>query len=996
MDRQDVARAFWVIALFIAMATAAAGAGGEAAVPDAPPEVPRARAPLTFPLSVGTLPAGKGMAIAFQVSAPAAPVPAALDAVSNQGTVSANGVTAVATDDPDDATSNADPTLTVVSANPDLQLTKSVTAILDSLGVSTGQTALARPGDTIVYQLAWQHKSSATQVAAGVSLSDPVPADATFDAGSSAAGWSCADNAPAATSCNLALGDLAPGQSGTAAYAVTVLTSGLSGATTLDNSASISVPIEDPTPADNTSSTMTALLFEADIDIQKVVDQPMPIAGESVVFMVTATNLGPDTATAVVIADALPSGLVLTGAAASQGSFVGAVWSLGSLTLNQTETLQITATVAPAPSDPLMITNVASLSSLDQSDPVAGNNSASATLEHKQADYGDLPDPLVATAGQYPTLLANDGARHAIPNTGAVLFLGAAIDAEADGQPTATADGDDVDIALDDEDGVNIMPLVVGDPVAVEVTASAAGLLDAWIDLDADGLFAPAEQIFASQPVVAGVQTLTSATVVPVSAVGDTFARFRLSSAGGLAPAGRADDGEVEDYAVTIVDRPVLTISDASVLEGNPGDVAQLIFTLSRSANANAPSVQVATADGTASAGSDYLALGPTTVMFTAGGALSQTVVVEIFEDNTIEADETLLLNLSAATSATIGDGQGLGTIINDDFDNTPPNVDRIGVVGVGDLTTCQTVLGDASALRVTFSEPMSNAQDPLQYRLLAAGPDGDFGTLTCAGMPVGDDRAVAILAATSDADPLTPTVTLDLAGAQRSSGVHRLLVCGTLTDAAGNALDGGAGAGSDLLRDFRVDRFNRFANGHFDDCDPLDVEPVVAGGWILEPPMVVATSRQDALGSSISGSLLADLANADPASATQTVTVAGGQRYALSSHYRLQLDGGAGVRFGLGCVFFDQPGGAGLALVAVQDVIELTASTAGWVTRTTVLEAPVNAQSARCSVSVVGLAAGATPPMFQLFVDDLSLDTELFTDGFESGDTAAWSASVP
>ena len=39
--------------------------------------------------------------------------------------------------------------------------------------------------------------------------------------------------------------------------------------------------------------------------------------------------------------------------------------------------------------------------------------------------------------------------------------------------------------------------------------------------------------------------------------------------------------------------------------------------------------------------------------------------------------------------------------------------------------------------------------------------------------------------------------------------GLARLLVCGTLTDVAGNGLDGGAGAGSDLARTFRIDAFN-------------------------------------------------------------------------------------------------------------------------------------------------------------------------------------------
>ncbi|MFV1964337.1 MAG: tandem-95 repeat protein [Pirellulaceae bacterium] len=63
-----------------------------------------------------------------------------------------------------------------------------------------------------------------------------------------------------------------------------------------------------------------------------------------------------------------------------------------------------------------------------------------------QLDYGDVPDPFAGT-GRYPTLLANDGARHVI--TSSPLYLGTGIDGDADGQPTRVADGDDADHLLD-------------------------------------------------------------------------------------------------------------------------------------------------------------------------------------------------------------------------------------------------------------------------------------------------------------------------------------------------------------------------------------------------------------------------------------------------------------------------------------------------------------------------------------------------------------------
>ena len=159
-------------------------------------------------------------------------------------------------------------------------------------------------------------------------------------------------------------------------------------------------------------------------------------------------------------------------------------------------------------------------------------------------DFGDAPDPT------YPTLSANDGARH-ILQTGP--FLGAGVDAEADGQPSAFADGDDTD-GNDDEDGVVFTSLLVaGEQASVDITASAAGLLDAWIDVNDDGDWADTgEQIFASEPLAAGLNSLCFSVPEAATPGIRTFGRFRLSTAGGLSFDGLADDGEVEDYEVAV------------------------------------------------------------------------------------------------------------------------------------------------------------------------------------------------------------------------------------------------------------------------------------------------------------------------------------------------------------------------------------------------------------------------------------------------------------
>jgi hypothetical protein len=165
-----------------------------------------------------------------------------------------------------------------------------------------------------------------------------------------------------------------------------------------------------------------------------------------------------------------------------------------------------------------------------------------ATLPRPLGDFGDAPAP-------YPTTLTQSGALHTLPNT---LFLGAAVDTEADGQADLDAQGDD-NLGADDEDGViPAGPLTAGQTTTINVTASGAGFLDGFLDTNADGDWADAgEQILISQPVVAGVNPV----LFPVpgnSQVGQTFARFRLSTAGGLSATGTVADGEVEDYRMLI------------------------------------------------------------------------------------------------------------------------------------------------------------------------------------------------------------------------------------------------------------------------------------------------------------------------------------------------------------------------------------------------------------------------------------------------------------
>ncbi len=170
-------------------------------------------------------------------------------------------------------------------------------------------------------------------------------------------------------------------------------------------------------------------------------------------------------------------------------------------------------------------------------------------------DLGDLPDTGVGVgANNYETLNASGGPSHPIV---AGLRLGATVDNEADGQPSAGANGDGAD-----EDGITVadLNLTVGVAPAVNLTATnttgSAARACGFIDFNGDGDFADAGES-ANVAVPTGSNNapfVLNFGAVPFGSATATFARFRLSTdtAGACAPNGAATNGEVEDYVAGV------------------------------------------------------------------------------------------------------------------------------------------------------------------------------------------------------------------------------------------------------------------------------------------------------------------------------------------------------------------------------------------------------------------------------------------------------------
>jgi hypothetical protein len=110
---------------------------------------------------------------------------------------------------------------------------------------------------------------------------------------------------------------------------------------------------------------------------------------------------------------------------------------------------------------------------------------------------------------------------------------------------------------------------------------------------------------------------------------------------------------------------PALRISDVSVAEGNAGAVAATFAVTLSAASTQTVTVAYATANGTATAGSDYQAKSGTVTF--ASGETSKTITVPVNGDRVPEPNESFLVNLSGATNASIAEGQGVGSILDDE-----------------------------------------------------------------------------------------------------------------------------------------------------------------------------------------------------------------------------------------------------------------------------------------------------------------------------------------
>lgn len=261
----------------------------------------------------------------------------------------------------------------------------------------------------------------------------------------------------------------------------------------------------------------------------------------------------------------------------------------------------------------------------------------------------------------------------------------------------------------------------------------------------------------------------------------------------------------VDDLTVvfggTASSTPGLTIGNVSVPEGNSGTTtATFSVSLSAPAPAGGVTFDIATADGTAQAGSDYVTRSLTAQTIPAGSS-TYTFDVTINGDVVTEPDETFFVNVTNVTGATLADGQGVGTITNDDASGSPytpigtargqvgQTVTLAGRVTVsrqfgGRLFYIQDPTGGIAVFSGSGSAPAYGSQVQLGDSVQLSGPVAVFSGYT----EINGVTGFTVVTGVPNRIPTPKVVTIDQLAANQGQLVT---VQGATVGGSGNALAG-------------------------------------------------------------------------------------------------------------------------------------------------------------------------------------------------------------
>lgn len=715
-------------------------------------------------------------------------------------------------------------------------------------------------------------------------------------------------------------------------------------------SGEISVDTDDPdTPA--LGDPTLSITDSADLSIT-VTDAPDPVAaGTNLTYTVTVANAGPQQAENVVATDTLPAGVTLVSTSGCAEDPAGApTCSLGTITAGTFK--QYTVTVAVAPSTTGMLTNQASVVS-SRLDGNPSNNTASATSTvTSEADISiaiaDAPDPVVAGTNLSYTITVSNGG----PSNSAAITVTNTLPA---GVTLMTSAG-----CVEDPNGVPTCNL---DPIAAG--ASAQFILTVTVDPSVAGGSVLSNQAAAASATTdpnPSNNTATEETTV------NSSADLSIAKADSVDP---ASPGSPLDYTITVGNAGPSAAANVVVTDTLPAGVT-LVSTTGCTEDPNG--VPTCNLGSMAPGATVYVTVGVTVDIGTTGPI---TNLVSVSSDS-LDPDET---NNSASEETSL--------------DIIPPTVTELTVLPEGGgsiFDPCGLARTLTRGFAIDFSEEMfdppgdddaNDVTNPLNYLVVGAGADEDLSTEIC-GSVFDDDIAIDLASVTWDPDSDRALLDADetLAGS-----LYRLAACATLQDLGANPLDGdGDGTGGDdFVRTFRLDPGNAFVNGHFD-CS--------ADGWDLtsSTPGEISHSSDDSALSSLSGSLeFRQLGVNTFYEAAQCAVIGSDEATGLSGAVRVAAEPGVLLSLTTTCTSYPEPDCTGEPVGSSSQTLLMGDSAELWNPVSLTVAASTGRSSVRCVFSV-SIPSGDD---FTLSLDRLFLDVgdEIFADGFESGDTSAWSA---
>lgn len=918
--------------------------------------LPDTSAGSTCTLGLGDLAGNGGNGMATFTVTVDDPVPAGFDQVANTAALAADGISAVMASDTTPVT--AAPVLTLDKAN---------------------AGAPVAPGDTLVFTLTYSNTGN--EDAANAELTETVPASTTFNAGASTGGWACLPDANAGSTCTLALGTLVGGGGGgMAAFAVDVDNPVPVGLTQVDNTASLD--------ADNVAAVMaldTAVVTASpDLTLSKDDGGATVVPGDTIAYTLSYANNGDQDAGSALLRETVPASTTFDGGASTPGWACLPDGSAGSTCTLALGTLAggggsgmatfAVAVVNPVPSGLTQITNDASLEASNATSAMASDATpvtAAPNLLLSKDDGGVTVAP--GDTISYSLGYGNDGNQDA---DGAELVETVPVETVFD--PAASTAGW---ICSPDGNAGSTCTLMLG-------TLGGGGANDGTAIFAVDVVnpvstgFGQVDNTASLQaPMVSGVMASDS---TPVDAAPDLTV---TKDDGGVA----LEPGDTLTYSVSYAN---VGDQDATGVELTETVPAATVFNAAASdggwtclPDGNPGAICTLTAEGSGEIGGG------------ASGAVDFAVDIDDpLPPGTTEISNTVSIADDGGSGPDGNPGDNSFTLVTG-LDNEPPVITAVDTAA-GPLADCDTVRRPVSSIQVSFDDlsEILGVGDPANFQLVGTGPDGDFSTTVC-GAVSGDDVDIPLTVST-EGTPSMPRTRLQI-GSVLGAGLYRLLVCDGIADLSGNSLDGdGDGvAGGNLLLGFRSDPFNLFTNGHFDSC------PVTLTPWefAVTPPNAVtagAPGADDVDGSPLSASVnISNVVDA-PTFFGQCLDVVGSGDldFRVRARFAPVTTGVAFLR--LQCAAFPVAACAGAPLGTTDPVTLLLEDSAGsWLNITSSENAPLSVpggtRSVLCEVTIE--ADGLSDPNFEAHLDALFLaERAFFADGFESGDTSAWSSTQP